>query len=223
MAEFAAAVAFLSAVAQPSASGACTVENASLSSRSTASMAMALAISPAAAPPIPSATMNSEPRSPTGCDRTSGWSVAFPRVRSATTKASSLCSRIRPTSVRPNTCTTTSPSGEGDGCDPAASGTLTRSVSFTGLEAFVELFPPSRSEIVALDATHERASPSRPGRQHRGFGLDKLGGRGVRGEGYRVFQYRHASHRINRGRRISDRFLERPKLDDVRLILRWSG
>jgi hypothetical protein len=69
-----------------------------------------------------------------------------------------LCSRIRPTSVRPNTCTTTSPLGEGDGFDPAASGTLTRSVSFTSLEAFVELFPPSRSEILALDSTHERAS-----------------------------------------------------------------
>ena len=112
---FAVAVARLIAVAKASSDGPSAEARASVTSRSTPSIAIALAISPAAAPPIPSATMNSEPRSPTACDRTSGCSVALPRVRSATTKASSLCSRIRPTSVRPNTCTTTSPPREGDG------------------------------------------------------------------------------------------------------------
>src|SRR5207249_11688455 len=43
------------------------------------SVAISLASSPAAAPPIPSATMNSEPRSPTSCSRTAGWSDASAR------------------------------------------------------------------------------------------------------------------------------------------------
>src|SRR5690242_1868994 len=60
---------------------------------------------------MPSATMNKVPLGPSVCRRTSGWSVALLVVRSATTNASSLCSRVRPTSVRPNTLTTTSPRG----------------------------------------------------------------------------------------------------------------
>src|SRR6185437_12785817 len=71
--------------------------------------AISLAISPAAAPPNPSATMNSVPRGPTTCVRTSACSDALSADRSTTMKASSLCSRVRPTSVRPNTWTTTSP------------------------------------------------------------------------------------------------------------------
>src|SRR5258705_11543816 len=54
---------------------------------------------------MPSATMNSEPLSPARCARTLGWSDASFVLRSATTNASSLCSRVRPTSVRPNTWT----------------------------------------------------------------------------------------------------------------------
>ena len=75
------------------------------------STAIALAISPAAAPPMPSATMNNEPFRPIRCVRTSGCNVALSAERSATTNASSLCSRVRPTSVRPNTWTITSPDG----------------------------------------------------------------------------------------------------------------
>ena len=78
-------------------------------SPSTTSTAMALAISPAAAPPMPSATMNNEPRWPATCVTTSGCNVALSVVRSATTNESSLCSRVRPTSVRPKTWTITSP------------------------------------------------------------------------------------------------------------------
>src|SRR2546426_2504667 len=63
------------------------------------SVAISLASSPAAAPPIPSATTNSVPRSPTSCSRTAGWSDAARRVRSATRKRSSLWSRVRPRSV----------------------------------------------------------------------------------------------------------------------------
>src|SRR5215207_1992468 len=73
------------------------------------SAAMALASSPAAAPPIPSATMKSDPRGPTSWLRTSGWRLAFPVLRSATRKVSSLCSRLRPRSVLPNTLTRTGP------------------------------------------------------------------------------------------------------------------
>src|SRR5438270_11276609 len=54
---------------------------------------------------MPSATMKSVPFSPTRWVRTLGWSDASFVVRSATTNASSLCSRVRPTSVRPNTWT----------------------------------------------------------------------------------------------------------------------
>src|SRR6266566_100059 len=70
-----------------------------------ASVAIWLASSPAAAPPMPSATTNKDPRSPRLCWRTWGWSDASWRVRSATRNRSSLCSRDRPTSVLPNTCT----------------------------------------------------------------------------------------------------------------------
>src|SRR2546427_9102076 len=52
-----------------------------------------------AAPPIPSATTKSDPRSPTSCSRTSGRSEASWRVRSATMKRSSLWSRVLPRSV----------------------------------------------------------------------------------------------------------------------------
>src|SRR4051812_4129336 len=83
----------------------------SRSSPRTTSTAIALAISPAAAPPMPSATMNSVPFGPSVCRRTSGWSVGLFVDRSATTNASSLCSRVRPTSVRPKTLTITSPCG----------------------------------------------------------------------------------------------------------------
>ncbi len=75
----------------------------------TMAVAISLAISPAAAPPMPSATMNSEPRAPAACVRTEGWSEASSAVRSATTNASSLCSRVRPTSVLPKTWTITDP------------------------------------------------------------------------------------------------------------------
>ena len=68
---------------------------------------MALASSPAAAPPMPSATMKSEPRGPTSWRRTSGCRLAFPVLRSATRKVSSLCSRVRPRSVLPKTDTWT--------------------------------------------------------------------------------------------------------------------
>src|SRR6476620_7049894 len=126
---FAADVARLIAVAKLSSVGASPAVRLEESSLSTSSIAIALAISPAAAPPIPSATMNSVPRSPTTCERNSGCSVALPRVRSATTNASSLCSRILPTSVRPNTCTTTSSDVDGIGCSPENTGVpeLTRS------------------------------------------------------------------------------------------------
>src|SRR5437763_13134776 len=129
----AADVARLIAVANPSSFGASPAVSVAEISRSTASIAIALAISPAAAPPIPSATMKSVPRSPTTCERTSGWSVALPRVRSATTNASSLCSRILPTSVRPNTWTTTSSDVDGIGCSPVGTGVdeLTRSPGTT--------------------------------------------------------------------------------------------
>src|SRR5438093_1366560 len=40
-----------------------------------------------------------EPRSPTSCSRTAGWSDASPRVRSATRNRSSLWSRVFPRSV----------------------------------------------------------------------------------------------------------------------------
>ena len=66
---------------------------------------------------MPSATMNSEPRGPISWLRTSGWRLALPVLRSATRKVSSLCSRLRPRSVFPNTDTRTPalvirPSGE---------------------------------------------------------------------------------------------------------------
>src|SRR2546422_5431897 len=63
------------------------------------SVAIWLASWPAAAPPMPSATMNSDPRSPPSCSRTGGCSDATPRVRSATRKRSSLWSRVLPRSV----------------------------------------------------------------------------------------------------------------------------
>src|SRR5438552_3782157 len=69
------------------------------------SMAISLASSPAAAPPIPSATMNREPRSPTSWSRTCGSSEASRRVRSATRKRSSLWSRVLPRSVLAQTWT----------------------------------------------------------------------------------------------------------------------
>ncbi len=93
------------------------------------SVAIALAISPAAAPPIPSATMKSEPRSPDRCVRTSGCSVALSVVRSATTNASSLCSRDRPTSVRPKTCTVTRGVGTVRTGTEGAEGFVTRAVA----------------------------------------------------------------------------------------------
>ena len=109
MRALAASVAERSAVAKASASEVSAVRHLVSSSCSTTSVASALAISPAAAPPMPSATMNSEPRGPGRCSRTSGCSVAFMVVRSATMKQSSLCSRVRPTSVRPKTWTMMSP------------------------------------------------------------------------------------------------------------------
>src|SRR3982751_5468048 len=131
------AVARLMAVAKRSSLGGFGSASAVVTSWSTTSIAIALAISPAAAPPIPSATMNSVPRSPTACVRTSGWRVALPRDRSATTNASSLCSRVRPTSVRPKTWTTTAGRGEEFGADWL--GAVTRSGAFAGLEAVAQL------------------------------------------------------------------------------------
>src|SRR5580704_6275684 len=66
-----------------------------------------LAISPAAAPPIPSQTAKSAP-----CWPTERFCSMRPRaffVRSATRKLSSLCSRIWPTSVRAKSLTRISP------------------------------------------------------------------------------------------------------------------
>src|SRR5579859_2577223 len=71
------------------------------------SVAIWLATSPAAAPPIPSATTSRVPRSPSSCSRTAGWSDATLRVRSATRKQSSLCSRVLPTSDLAKTRTLT--------------------------------------------------------------------------------------------------------------------
>src|ERR1019366_961781 len=68
-----------------------------------------LAISPAAAPPIPSHTANSEPCGPTTSDRFASRRPRALRVRSATRKLSSLCSRIWPTSVRAKSFTRISP------------------------------------------------------------------------------------------------------------------
>src|SRR5919107_2226536 len=70
---------------------------------------MALASSPAAAPPMPSATINKDPRGPMSWLRTSGWRLALPVLRSATRNVSSLCSRVRPRSVLPKTETRTEP------------------------------------------------------------------------------------------------------------------
>ena len=59
--------------------------------------------SPAAAPPMPSATMNSVPLAAGGMrERSTSVQRRASVDRSATTNASSLCSRVRPTSVRPN-------------------------------------------------------------------------------------------------------------------------
>src|SRR6266567_734360 len=111
MRSFAAFVARLMARTNSSAFGELAVSQFVRSSPRTTSTAMALAISPAAAPPMPSATMNSVPFGPTGWVWTSDSSVVLFVVRSATTNASSLCSRVCPTSVRPNTCTMISPVG----------------------------------------------------------------------------------------------------------------
>src|SRR3982751_4515019 len=154
------AVARLMAVAKRSSLGGFGSASAVVSSWSTTSIAIALAISPAAAPPIPSATMNSVPRSPTAWERTSGWRVALPRVRSATTNASSLCSRILPTSVRPNTCTTTSSEVEGIGCSPVGTGVdeLTRSPGTT-LEKSGHFSFVLRSPGLLLHSLQDRARP----------------------------------------------------------------
>src|SRR5229473_6243986 len=71
----------------------------------TVSVAIALATSPAAAPPMPSATTNNEPRGPISWFRTAGNRDAWRRVRSATRKRSSLWSRVRPRSVFAKTST----------------------------------------------------------------------------------------------------------------------
>src|SRR5579883_1688246 len=68
-----------------------------------------LAISPAAAPPIPSHTAKSEPCLPTDPARLVSSRPRVLRVRSATRKLSSLCSRICPTSVRAKSLTRISP------------------------------------------------------------------------------------------------------------------
>src|SRR5690349_15227264 len=94
--------------AKSSGDGRSAESQLSRSSRSTMSVAIWLAISPAAAPPMPSATMKSVPLGPDLCARTAGWSEAMLVFRSATTNESSLCSRVRPTSVRPNTLTSIS-------------------------------------------------------------------------------------------------------------------
>ena len=63
---------------------------------------VALATSPASAPPIPSDTASKTPRSPTGIDASIGSESVpgAPSERSAATKASSLFLRTLPTSVR---------------------------------------------------------------------------------------------------------------------------
>src|ERR1700733_8003294 len=68
-----------------------------------------LAISPAAAPPIPSQTAKRDPCGPTAIERFASSNPLALRVRSATRKLSSLCSRICPTSVRANSFTRISP------------------------------------------------------------------------------------------------------------------
>jgi hypothetical protein len=86
----------------------------------TVSTAIWLATSPAAAPPMPSHTARSRPEGETS------WNVLGSRLpvpRSASSRLSSLCSRTRPTSVRPTTDTVMAPAGRmdtGTG-DPAAS------------------------------------------------------------------------------------------------------
>lgn len=68
----------------------------------TTSAAIRLATSPAAAPPMPSATMNSA-AGPDVVLAHVGYRLATLRVRSATRKVSSLWSRVFPTSVLPKT------------------------------------------------------------------------------------------------------------------------
>src|SRR5512143_1557358 len=67
------------------------------------SVAISLASSPAAAPPMPSATMRSSPRSPSSYSRSDMGAVQSRRDRSATRKLSSLWSRALPRSLLANT------------------------------------------------------------------------------------------------------------------------
>src|SRR5580692_868805 len=68
-----------------------------------------LAISPAAAPPMPSQTAKSAPWGPTTHARLLSSRPRTFRLTSATRKLSSLCSRICPTSVRANSLMRISP------------------------------------------------------------------------------------------------------------------
>src|ERR1700690_1895178 len=97
-----------------------------------------LAISPAAAPPIPSQTAKSDPCFPTIPARLASSRPRVFRVKSATRKLSSLCSRICPTSVRAKSLTRISPregggerdaSGSLDGSDASPSSGASRGVS----------------------------------------------------------------------------------------------
>src|SRR6266536_4682634 len=105
------------------------------------SVAISLASSPAAAPPIPSATTNSDPRLPTWCVRTAGWSDASRRVRSATRNRSSLWSRVLPRSVFAKTSTLMDLEGERRNISGPSLGDL-----LAGLEARVEGQAASRPQ-----------------------------------------------------------------------------
>ncbi len=99
MRALAVSAAALMARANVSASCVAALRQRVSSSWSTTSVAIALATSPAAPPPMPSATMKSEPSFPGECVRTSGCKVAFIVLRSATTKESSGCASRRTSHV----------------------------------------------------------------------------------------------------------------------------
>src|ERR1700744_359271 len=75
-----------------------------------------LAISPAAGPPLPSRNAKTGPDGPPTSARVASMRPRALRVRSATRKLSSLCSRICPTSVRAKSFTRISPRPELDSC-----------------------------------------------------------------------------------------------------------